>query len=447
MKKSIVCIGLSLFCISLFFAQNGAAIETPAKDEFVEKEMEKGNPKTRKAAKDLETAQKELEKKRRELKAEEERIAEEVRKNPKWHGPMRVADLKKEIENLTRDSVKTNRALDSLKNELKEEIEKKITDEADKYMKKPAPKTKNDWEKFKKEVEGWRAAGWGTSFGKAVKEEILRRIKKALEDLEKAAQNQPADPRGGRNPRNGRNNNFYYSPSGASADFPGKGFYVQADAFIPAGSSFSGQLFGEETMQHLNESVYADAKIFEQLFERLGGEFFIGGFTAKPALENQEQTAGVLAGLGAQYRFHQNWSAEAGFEFEKSNISATFPVAVADFESGITKQTEGRLSGNLKNTNIRLGANFCAGGGKVQLVAGAAAVLNFYSATPLEAAIQNVKWEAGQNAGGFKAGVRGSLGAAFYPTRHLYLACGGFYQSTGAEQFFGLRLAAGWRLF
>lgn len=147
-----------------------------------------------------------------------------------------------------------------------------------------------------------------------------------------------------------------YSPPGAHVYFlPEAGItYSKGDGL----SSYDGG--GIEQLHH---SIYSDPALLEQLFEKLGGEFFIGTFSAPASLEDFRQERGLYKGISGGLLLSPRWQVEGSLGFHQSRITARFPLTAFSPETYEPYSLEGKVSTETTYTEAGLGAayNFAAG--------------------------------------------------------------------------------------
>lgn len=167
---------------------------------------------------------------------------------------------------------------------------------------------------------------------------------------------------------------FYLLPE-AGKLFPGKG---GLEAFDGGG------------IDQLHQSLFSNPALLEQLFEKLGGEFFIGSFSAPGTLGDFRQEEDLYKGISAGIRLSPHWQLEGALGLYQSRITTGFPVTAFQPETPEPYSFSGQLSTELRNTEASLGASYFLCTGTVRPFAGLG--LHFSGAKPgeTEATIEGI---------------------------------------------------------
>ncbi len=116
-------------------------------------------------------------------------------------------------------------------------------------------------------------------------------------------------------------------------------------------------------IEQLHQSIYSDPALLEQLFNKLGGEFFIGTFSAPATLGDFRQERGLYKGISGGLLLSPRWQVEGSLGFHQSRITARFPLTAFSPETYEPYSLEGKVSTETRHTEAGLGAayNFAAG--------------------------------------------------------------------------------------
>ena len=150
-------------------------------------------------------------------------------------------------------------------------------------------------------------------------------------------------------------------------------------------------------MDTLLQTMYTTPGLFEQLYESLGGEFFIGSFTEAPKFENFTQENGNYLGFSGTYRFGDHFEATFQFSAYQTNVAASFPVVIFDNSSFETTSSEGKISTDLKSNSIQVLGKYFPLTGKIQPFVGAGLAYTSTKSGVTKAQIHEVIFELQNN--------------------------------------------------
>jgi anaerobic selenocysteine-containing dehydrogenase len=302
----------TLWAVVLLFGATAAA-QTPESIKRKQEAVKKLEEQIKEQAKKIDDALREV---GEAQKAVDEEIAESKKEgedNPKRHGVNEELDrlretlknkvkayeeAKRKREQLERDLAEAREELQEEKDEFEEKQEKAL---AEHLRKHPLPRDKKKLEKLKKDVDKWSNGDWKTPSGKDLKERLKKRIDEEIESLEQT-----------------------YVPGTKQHTV-----CVQATAMMTL-TEPDPLFLPTQTVQ----SAVTNPAVFEQLIERLGGEFFVGypDGTLPENVQTNTQ-ANVLPGLRVGLRLGKRFELQLGTSHYRQSWEGTFPVTVNPFNS------------------------------------------------------------------------------------------------------------------
>ena len=176
--------------------------------------------------------------------------------------------------------------------------------------------------------------------------------------------------------------------------------------------------FSEQQFSQVQAALFEQPELWEQLYVRLGGEFWIGS-PSQPGAFSQV-SSGTLRSLGLQaiLPFGRHLALQTSITKGSIHATAQFPVTVFNPNYGQTQQLEGSAETRISAVQAQLSGRFYFfPPGAVQLFAGAGAQYRHQSSTAPEARLQDVLWVFGTGTSNSKFGVLGEAGLSVQPLR------------------------------
>lgn len=156
------------------------------------------------------------------------------------------------------------------------------------------------------------------------------------------------------------------------------------------------RLFTPENMARTEQSLYQQPALREQLFERLGGEFWFGTPSQPGAFTDTHTTMHRSMGLQLTLPLGRRWAIQAGVSKGHHTATAIFPVTVFGHQNGQTKQEQGNLRTEMTGIHINSGGRFyLSGSGMLRPFAGAGLEYSRYKSSDFEAGLAGVSWAFG----------------------------------------------------
>ena len=118
------------------------------------------------------------------------------------------------------------------------------------------------------------------------------------------------------------------------------------------------QLFNPAMMPEIQQALFQQPALWENLYRSLGGEFWFGTATQPGVFSNTHTTPERSFGLQFEVPLGRRWAAQiAAFKGEYS-ASSNFPVTVISQQHGQTKQQQGRVAVDIDGLHVQLSGRF-----------------------------------------------------------------------------------------
>ncbi|MCF8245851.1 MAG: hypothetical protein K9J37_06725 [Saprospiraceae bacterium] len=173
-------------------------------------------------------------------------------------------------------------------------------------------------------------------------------------------------------------------------------------------------------MGQLQNTVFSSPELFEQLFQKLGGEFFIGNFSdpSQPGkvFKNQSPSLGLNIGL----RLLPHLKIEAGASRSSSEFGAAFPVVVFGQQNGQPQTLQGNLRTEQQHLLAQFGGAWFLGKSTFQPFLGAGVQYARTAASTMQAELADTRFPVAKNSAGCSFGAYGTAGVEVHPSFPLY---------------------------
>ncbi|MBI5913923.1 MAG: hypothetical protein HY842_00980 [Bacteroidetes bacterium] len=180
------------------------------------------------------------------------------------------------------------------------------------------------------------------------------------------------------------------------------------------------QTFDGGGLGNIQQVVYSNPALFGQLFEALGGEFFIGnpsGHTGQGGF-SQEQSPSL--GLAIALRLAPRLQVEGGAALSRSEVGADFPVAVFSQQHGQPQTLQGSLNTELEHLRAQLGGTWFFGKSTFQPFLGAGFQFSKTAASTTQASMADVRFPVGEQRSVSALGAYGTAGVEVHPAFPLF---------------------------
>lgn len=350
------------------------------------------------------------------------------------------------------DAEKATSVADAHPNNEKAQEAKDAAEKIAEDTQKAADEAKAAYEKALEEAPGMKAAAdlekeldKADTKGNSKKGDIVERLKKTAKD---AAENDPCDPEKVKSAvraelgeikkdvaRNGEMKPWvdeladtlkgkeliYYQAPGTDemviTTSPRAKLLLGVQGQLQQSPITPARLFGGDQYGDLEGSVYSDPAMFKNLFETLGGEFWLGSFSNPGTFSPPATTAQRSLGLQVMVPVGRFAAVGASVAQGKFTVSSTFPAMVVNPLNGETRQFEGRSSLDVKTQQLELsGRAYLFSPGTVQLFAGAAAQYVQQTSSMPTAELEDQTWTYGSETKSNFFGLSGQAGISLQPS-------------------------------
>ena len=140
-------------------------------------------------------------------------------------------------------------------------------------------------------------------------------------------------------------------------------FCLLPEAGITFQNQESMEAFDGGGIDPLRQSLYSDPALMEHLFEKLGGEFLIGSYSKPATLDGFHCERSIYKGFSGGVQLSPQWQLDGSAGFNKSHITASFPMTAFQSETPEPYSFNGQLRTELRHTVASLGASYflCTG--------------------------------------------------------------------------------------
>lgn len=171
------------------------------------------------------------------------------------------------------------------------------------------------------------------------------------------------------------------------------GFMLGLNGLVTSVQNQGGNLADPDNMARTEQSLYLRPELREQLYQRLGGEFWFGTLSQPGAFSTAHSTLHRALGLQVILPVGHRWAIQAGVSRGAHTATATFPVTVLGHQNGLTKQDEGTLRAEITGLHIHVAGRFyLAGSGLVRPFTGIGLEYGQYKGRNIEAGLAGVSW-------------------------------------------------------
>lgn len=230
----------------------------------------------------------------------------------------------------------------------------------------------------------------------------------------------------------------------------------QRAAFLLGGTaqvqaSHQAPAFDTDHFDALEKSIYSDPALLEQLFERLGGEFWFGSFSQPGTFGPVSSTPLRMYGLEAVIPIGKFMAIQTAVAQGQFSATSTFPVTVIHQQNGQTRQTEGLVSSVVKIQTAQLaGRAYLFSPGTLQAYAGAGGQYRLQTSERPTAQLEGASWTFGSSDKQTYWDLSGQLGFSIQPrTLPVFLEIGAMLQTplqpNSGSTVLVWQLAAGWK--
>lgn len=367
--KKLMLINLILIvstCFSYLSAQSISGQRNRV--ERLEKKIERQKDKIAKAEK--------------EVQDEINRLKKEAEKNPKAHGVLK--ELNKLRDQVTKEKEKLKKLEEDLKKE-KDKLEEKLNDALDDILDKyPIPEDPDKLDEYEEEMKKLETNPRNSE----TEAELRKRIQERIDAKRKELEEQSSVPEQQHQNFNNPKSNWERISTEEEPKTPKWSLGAQYTYWFTKESDFS-----DSDFEKINEKIYTDEDRFLRLFEKLGGEFFIGTFSAPGRFTNNRFQAPQFIGVDGKLLFQEHFVFAAGIAKGRSSVSSEFPVTIIGLEDGTSRSINGQLLKNTDLYNSYVQMQYILFLGYLQAVMGTGVDFQYSSASTIDAVIGAERFE------------------------------------------------------
>ena len=180
------------------------------------------------------------------------------------------------------------------------------------------------------------------------------------------------------------------------------------------------QAFDGGGLGKVQQQVYSDPALSEQLFEALGGEFFIGNPSSQTDQGSFSQSQSPSLGLTVALRLTPRLQVEGGAARSRSEVGGGFPVAVFSYQNGQPQTLQGSLNTELEHLRAQFGGAWFLGKSTFQPFLGVGVQFSKTAASTTQASIAGVDFPVSEQPSVSALGAYGTAGVEVHPAFPLF---------------------------
>jgi hypothetical protein len=360
MKKLMLFIWIVLVALSSNSVTAQSISSLRSKIERLEKKIEKQKEKIDQQKDTVKEAEEAVEE-------EKERLKKEAEDNPKAHGTNeKLQELKKELKEAEEGLEELEDDLDELEEDLqkaRDKLEEKLRGAVDDILEDhPIPDDPDELDDYEKKMKKLETNPRNSK----TEAELRKRIQDKINAKRKELEEQTSLP-------DHKNRSFTAPKWMLGGDYTD--WYAEE---IP---------FADDYFDALKEGIYSNAELTEKLLESLGGEFFIGSFSAPPKFEQYRFTNPRIFGMNTSIYFDRHFGIRLGAGKGYAAVSADFPITVIDLENGETQMVFGQVIHDRSFYNSFAQIQYVLFEGYLRMMFGAGVYYQYEKASTVDAMI------------------------------------------------------------